>query len=117
SLDVLLHRTPVDEYISSLDASIWFLSSRSKRIICLTPFPSAPSPDIFRPYAEATIECCKKRNIDYLDLYELYTHMPDWVQMFKIGSNVYGNFPSGDGIRILAERIYRLFTTDFSGIQ
>lgn len=117
SLDVLLHRTPVDEYISSLDASIWFLSSRSKRIICLTPFPSAPSPDIFRPYAEATIECCKKRNIDYLDLYELYTHMPDWVQMFRIRNNVYGNFPSGDGIRILAERFYRLFTTGFSGIQ
>lgn len=105
SLNSLLHRTPLDEYISALDASIWFLSKKAKRIICLTPFPSTPDAKIFKPYAERTVSLCKKRNVNFLDLYEVYTKMPEWENLFLEGKGIYKNFPSEKGILLFFEAL------------
>ncbi|MCX7706117.1 MAG: hypothetical protein N2115_07705 [bacterium] len=107
-LDALLRRTPVDEYVSTLDTCIWFLSRHAKRIICATPFPSAPLPEIFFPYANSTKNLCKKRNVVCLDLYNVYTKIEGWTELFSVGRGVYRNFPSQQGYEILAESIVKI---------
>ena len=103
SLDALLRRTPVDEYTAAIDACLWFLSKRAKKIICATPFPSAPLPEIFRPYAEAIVSLCKKRNVVCFNLYQVYTGIPGWESFFQSEKGVYKNLPSDPGIEILVK--------------
>jgi len=110
SLKSLLRRTPVDEYVASLDASIWFLSKKTANIVCVTPFPSAPDLNIFKIYADATKQLCKKRNVPCLDLYDVFMVLPDWEKLFLYREGIYKNFPSQQGIQILIEAIEKVLS-------
>ncbi|MCM8817024.1 MAG: hypothetical protein NC913_05890 [Candidatus Omnitrophica bacterium] len=108
SLDTLIRRTPVDEYIAALDACVWFLTKCTKKIICATPFPSAPLAKIFEPYANFTRQLCKERNILCLDLYSAYTRIDGWTEFFSAGKGIYKNFPSKDGLKLLVDEIVKM---------
>ncbi|HOL49305.1 MAG TPA: hypothetical protein PLW07_01885 [bacterium] len=111
SIETLLRRTPVDQYIACLDAEMWFLSKRAKRIICVTPFPSAPIPGIFKIYADATVALCAKRNIICLNLYDLYTSLPGWTELFSPSPGIYRNLPMEKGTEILIGAIVKILGT------
>ncbi|MGC8804369.1 MAG: hypothetical protein ACP5QD_00315 [Candidatus Ratteibacteria bacterium] len=111
SIESLLRRTPIDQYRTCLDAEIWFLSKRTKKIICITPFPSAPIPEMFKIYADATVDLCQKRNIAFLNLYNLYTSLPDWTELFSLNKGIYRNFPSEKGLGILIDEIIKIVDT------
>lgn len=111
ALDALIHRTPVDEYIAHLDAILYLLGRKANEIICATPFPSAPLPEIFKVYADATTRLCMKRNILCLDIYSAYTSLPDWTGLFCIKPGVYGNYPTRNGLPMLTEMILKTIQT------
>ncbi len=99
----LLRRTPIDEWTTCLDGIIYCLSKKSRNVICATPFPSAPIPEMFKFYADATVELCKKRNVVCLDLYSAYTGIPGWENFFSKNKGIYRNFPSENGIQIFVD--------------
>ncbi|HOK79841.1 MAG TPA: hypothetical protein PK303_03950 [bacterium] len=108
SIESLLRRTPIDQYIVCLDAEIWFLSKKARKIICVGPFPSAPIPEMFKIYADATVDLCKKRNVTCLNLYDLYTSLPDWTELFSPSRGIYKIFPSEKGLGILIDEIIKI---------
>ena len=103
SVNSILSRTPVDEWTTCLDGIVYCLSKHTNNIICATPFPSAPISEMFKPYADATVNLCKKRNIGCFNLYDVYTKITDWERFFSDTKGIYKNLPSGDGIQILTD--------------
>ena len=103
SVSSTLSRTPVDEWTTCLDGIIYCFSKHAKSIICATPFPSTPFSEMFKPYVDATVNLCKKRNIGCFNLYDVYTKITDWERFFSDTKGIYKNLPSGDGIQILTD--------------
>ena len=102
----ILRKTPLEEWKKGMDA-ILYLFKKAGKVILLSPFPSLPELQNFIPYVNILEKIASLRNVEFVNLYSLYTHIENWKRFFMINNNIYSVFPDKEGVKILAEEILK----------
>lgn len=104
----LLKKTPPEEWADTVDAILCLAEKKFSAAIVASPFPSPPFPDAFAPYKKAIEPITKKRNVYFLDLYNLYLGNSEWKNFFMYSERIYRNIPDEKGTVILVKELVRL---------
>jgi len=112
SLSTLWRRPPEEDWKRSIDGMTYLLLNCSKKVILISPFPSAPEPELFKIYTTVSKKLSEKRNIPFINLYKLYLSIPSWEKFFKIRKKIYQNLPNDKGtdllVKLIIEKIEKL---------
>lgn len=113
-LSSLLRRHKIEDWVKVYDAILYLLHLKTSSILVISPFPSYPHPEIFLPYKENLKKIAQERDFLFLDIYEIFSEIPNSERYFKVNDYVFKNFPDKDGMEIIVEKILEIIKNEES---
>ncbi len=107
-LNSILKRHKIEEWKKVHDTIFYLLIKKTPNLLVISPFPSYPVLDAFKIYRDKLKEIAEKRNLIFLDLYEIYSKYEGSEKFFKINEYVYRNMPDEEGSKVVFEEIINI---------
>ncbi|MCM8818863.1 MAG: hypothetical protein NC915_05260 [Candidatus Omnitrophica bacterium] len=109
-LNSLLRRHKIGQWSKVYEVIFYILTLKTSNIFIFSPYPSYPELNIFLPYRNKLKEIAEKRNLRFIDIYDIFGKIKDSERYFKINDYVYRNKPDKQGTLIIFDSLMQLIS-------